>query len=92
MAADPGDQSFTPNMQQYNQTAEFFLSTYRLGKTLGIGSFGKVRGCAWTASAHRLARKPACVALSLTKRNAAGQGCRAHTNQSQGRNQNSEPP
>ena len=24
--------------------AEFFLSNYRLGKTLGIGSFGKVRG------------------------------------------------
>jgi hypothetical protein len=23
-------------------TAEFFLSNYRLGKTLGIGSFGKV--------------------------------------------------
>ena len=26
-----------------SQTAEFFLSNYRLGKTLGIGSFGKVR-------------------------------------------------
>jgi hypothetical protein len=25
----------------YNQTPEFFLSNYRLGKTLGIGSFGK---------------------------------------------------
>ena len=25
-----------------SQTAEFFLSNYRLGKTLGIGSFGKV--------------------------------------------------
>ena len=25
-----------------NQSAEFFLSNYRLGKTLGIGSFGKV--------------------------------------------------
>lgn len=30
-------------MQGYNQTAEFFLSNYRLGKTLGVGSFGKVR-------------------------------------------------
>jgi hypothetical protein len=29
-------------MQSANQTAEFFLSNYRLGKTLGIGSFGKV--------------------------------------------------
>lgn len=27
-----------------SQTAEFFLQNYRLGKTLGIGSFGKVRG------------------------------------------------
>jgi hypothetical protein len=24
-------------------SAEFFLSNYRLGKTLGVGSFGKVR-------------------------------------------------
>lgn len=31
-----------PGIQSYNQTAEFFLSNYRLGKTLGIGSFGKV--------------------------------------------------
>ncbi len=29
--------------QGYNQTAEFFLSNYRLGKTLGVGSFGKVQ-------------------------------------------------
>lgn len=28
-----------------SQTAEFFLQNYRLGKTLGIGSFGKVRAC-----------------------------------------------
>ena len=27
-----------------SQTAEFFLSNYRLGKTLGIGSFGKASG------------------------------------------------
>jgi hypothetical protein len=34
-----------PLVQGLNQgTAEFFLSNYRLGKTLGIGSFGKVRG------------------------------------------------
>jgi len=31
-----------PQVQSLNQTAEFFLSNYRLGKTLGIGSFGKV--------------------------------------------------
>ena len=29
--------------QQQNSQADFFLSYYRLGKTLGIGSFGKVR-------------------------------------------------
>lgn len=29
--------------QGVNQSAEFFLSNYRLGKTLGIGSFGKVK-------------------------------------------------
>ena len=28
--------------QGVNQSAEFFLLNYRLGKTLGIGSFGKV--------------------------------------------------
>ena len=28
--------------QGINRSAEFFLSNYRLGKTLGIGSFGKV--------------------------------------------------
>lgn len=38
---DPANFS-QPNVQGYNQTAEFFLSNYRLGKTLGIGSFGKV--------------------------------------------------
>jgi hypothetical protein len=32
-----------PPVQSANQTAEFFLANYRLGKTLGIGSFGKVR-------------------------------------------------
>jgi hypothetical protein len=31
--------------QSVNQTPAFFLSNYRLGKTLGNGSFGKVRIC-----------------------------------------------
>lgn len=31
------------NVQSLNQSAEFFLSNYRLGRTLGIGSFGKVK-------------------------------------------------
>lgn len=34
-----------PAVQSLNQSAEFFLSNYRLGKTLGIGSFGKVGYC-----------------------------------------------
>lgn len=39
-----GAQAQAPlGVQGYNQSAEFFLSNYRLGKTLGIGSFGKVR-------------------------------------------------
>lgn len=42
----PGDAALgaagRPSMQGYNQSAEFFLSNYRLGRTLGIGSFGKV--------------------------------------------------
>lgn len=36
---------------------EFFLSNYRLGKTLGIGSFGKVR----PASGMRTCRVPSTV-------------------------------
>lgn len=46
------DQKSRVNNPQANQWragqssgAEFFLSNYRLGKTLGIGSFGKVRLC-----------------------------------------------
>jgi hypothetical protein len=35
-------QAAQPGVQSLNQSAEFFLSNYRLGKTLGIGSFGKV--------------------------------------------------
>eukprot|EP00878_Enallax_costatus_P028843 GHUV01031193.1.p1 GENE.GHUV01031193.1~~GHUV01031193.1.p1 ORF type:complete len:134 (+),score=24.25 GHUV01031193.1:375-776(+) len=35
------------NVQSLNQSAEFFLSNYRLGRTLGIGSFGKVRPLSW---------------------------------------------
>lgn len=37
-----------PAVHSANQTAEFFLANYRLGKTLGIGSFGKVRAFAGT--------------------------------------------
>lgn len=38
-AGQPGAQGFT------STSAEFFLQNYRLGKTLGIGSFGKVGSC-----------------------------------------------
>lgn len=37
-------------------TAEFFLQNYRLGKTLGIGSFGKVR----SSAGRRPPRPPSC--------------------------------
>jgi hypothetical protein len=38
----PQQAAAQPGVQSLNQSAEFFLSNYRLGKTLGIGSFGKV--------------------------------------------------
>lgn len=43
MAQDAADMGAQPNVQAAGpNSAEFFLSNYRLGKTLGIGSFGKV--------------------------------------------------
>jgi hypothetical protein len=41
----PQQAAAQPAVQSLNQSAEFFLSNYRLGKTLGIGSFGKVSNC-----------------------------------------------
>lgn len=41
-----------PGLQSINQSAEWFLSNYNFGKTLGIGSFGKVSEgdfCLWPA-------------------------------------------
>ena len=43
--------------QSYNQSAEFFLSNYRLGKTLGVGSFGKVKVAEHVMTGHRVAIK-----------------------------------
>jgi 5'-AMP-activated protein kinase, catalytic alpha subunit len=40
-----------------NQSAEFFLSNYRLGKTLGIGSFGKVKVAEHVLTGHKVAIK-----------------------------------
>lgn len=39
------------------QGAEFFLSNYRLGKTLGIGSFGKVKVAEHILTGHKVAIK-----------------------------------
>lgn len=46
-----------PNVQSFNQTADFFLSNYRLGKTLGIGSFGKVKVAEHVVTGHKVAIK-----------------------------------
>lgn len=40
-----------------SQTAEFFLQNYRLGKTLGIGSFGKVKVAEHILTGHKVAIK-----------------------------------
>ncbi|KAK9803721.1 hypothetical protein WJX73_006602 [Symbiochloris irregularis] len=41
----------------HGTTAEFFLSNYRLGKTLGIGSFGKVKIAEHVQTGHKVAIK-----------------------------------
>ncbi|GAX83399.1 hypothetical protein CEUSTIGMA_g10824.t1 [Chlamydomonas eustigma] len=43
--------------QGHSQSAEFFLSNYRLGKTLGVGSFGKVKVAEHVMTGHRVAIK-----------------------------------
>lgn len=40
-----------------NHAASFFLSNYRLGKTLGIGSFGKVKVAEHVQTGHKVAVK-----------------------------------
>lgn len=40
-----------------SQGAEFFLSNYRLGKTLGIGSFGKVKVAEHILTGNKVAIK-----------------------------------
>ncbi|KXZ45443.1 hypothetical protein GPECTOR_54g184 [Gonium pectorale] len=58
-AVDPAAAGFNnpASMQGYNQSAEFFLSNYRLGKTLGIGSFGKVKVAEHALTGHKVAIK-----------------------------------
>lgn len=46
-----------PAVHSANQTAEFFLANYRLGKTLGIGSFGKVKVAEHVLTRHKVAIK-----------------------------------
>lgn len=50
-----------PGVQSINQSAEWFLSNYNFGKTLGIGSFGKVSEggfCLWANVTPRTGTKP----------------------------------
>eukprot|EP00879_Flechtneria_rotunda_P015550 GHRR01016262.1.p1 GENE.GHRR01016262.1~~GHRR01016262.1.p1 ORF type:complete len:183 (+),score=45.10 GHRR01016262.1:312-860(+) len=53
----PPQQPAAPGVQSLNQSAEFFLSNYRLGKTLGIGSFGKVKVAEHILTGHKVAIK-----------------------------------
>jgi 5'-AMP-activated protein kinase catalytic alpha subunit len=50
-AGQPGAQGFA------SSSAEFFLQNYRLGKTLGIGSFGKVKVAEHILTGHKVAIK-----------------------------------
>jgi 5'-AMP-activated protein kinase catalytic alpha subunit len=47
----------TPNPSHPSSSAEFFLSNYRLGKTLGIGSFGKVKVAEHILTGNKVAIK-----------------------------------
>lgn len=38
-------------------SADFYLSNYKLGKTLGIGSFGKVKVAEHSLTGHKVAIK-----------------------------------
>eukprot|EP00891_Asterochloris_glomerata_P001387 jgi/Astpho2/1387/Aster-06242 len=50
-------QDAVPPAEGINQGAELFLSNYRLGKTLGIGSFGKVKVAEHVLTKHKVAIK-----------------------------------
>ncbi|WIA14302.1 hypothetical protein OEZ85_002836 [Tetradesmus obliquus] len=56
-AVHPQQAAAQPGVQSLNQSAEFFLSNYRLGKTLGIGSFGKVKVAEHILTGHKVAIK-----------------------------------
>ncbi|KAL4438213.1 hypothetical protein ABPG77_010574 [Micractinium sp. CCAP 211/92] len=60
-SVSPGDGTGYPGSSQSqgfsSQTAEFFLQNYRLGKTLGIGSFGKVKVAEHILTGHKVAIK-----------------------------------
>ncbi|KDD75259.1 protein kinase, partial [Helicosporidium sp. ATCC 50920] len=43
--------------QQHGEASNFFLSNYRLGKTAGIGSFGKVKVAEHVLTGHKVAIK-----------------------------------
>lgn len=65
-AVHPQQAAAQPGVQSLNQSAEFFLSNYRLGKTLGIGSFGKVSKHATLAASASYTRAAIAMAGHLT--------------------------
>lgn len=82
-ALDPAAAGFNnaAQVQGYNQSAEFFLSNYRLGKTLGIGSFGKVRvgaGLQFRAWAGGHAPEPFCPLARMACPGASRDRARCH--------------
>eukprot|EP00232_Nephroselmis_pyriformis_P004979 CAMPEP_0182903420 /NCGR_PEP_ID=MMETSP0034_2-20130328/31260_1 /TAXON_ID=156128 /ORGANISM="Nephroselmis pyriformis, Strain CCMP717" /LENGTH=515 /DNA_ID=CAMNT_0025038291 /DNA_START=214 /DNA_END=1761 /DNA_ORIENTATION=+ len=56
MASQPTTAGAAPG-QHGVQSAEFYLPNYRLGKTLGIGSFGKVKVAEHILTGHKVAVK-----------------------------------
>lgn len=57
MSSPGGEQQQSRPASSSQQSAEFFLSNYRLGRTLGIGSFGKVKVAEHVLTGNKVAIK-----------------------------------